>query len=61
MSRLSVFDRLVLVGTVAGAMGCALVWLPLALLFLAVVAFVLAAAVDRRTPPVVIHKPEVAP
>jgi hypothetical protein len=55
MSRLSPFDRLVLAGTVTGAVGFAFVWLALAPLFLAAVAFVLAFWIDRRTPP------EVAP
>jgi hypothetical protein len=68
MSRMSIVERVVLAGTVAGAAGFALVGTPapigvaLALLFLAAVAFVLAAVIDRRTPPVVIDpKPEVAP
>lgn len=58
MRRLSPFDRLVLLGTLCGSVGLALVWLPLAPIFLAAVAFTLATIIDLRTPP---KPPEVAP
>jgi len=47
--KLDKFDRLILSGTIAGAVGFGLVWLPLSLLFLAAEAFSLAAVIDRRT------------
>jgi hypothetical protein len=50
---LDLFDRLVLIGTASGAAGWWAVWPPLAFLFVSAVALVLAAVVDRRTPPVV--------
>jgi sulfite exporter TauE/SafE len=62
MSRLralDLFDRLVLLGALSGAVGCGLIYPPLALLFLAAVALTLAAVIDRRTPPVI--EPEVKP
>jgi hypothetical protein len=58
MTSLSPFDRFVLLGTIAGALGLALIWLPFALIFIAAVAFALAAVIDLRTPP---KPPEVAP
>lgn len=49
MKRLSPFDRLVLAGTACGTVGFALIWFPMAFLFVAVVSFVLAVVIDMRT------------
>ena len=55
LRALDLLDRLVLIGSACGAAGCALVYPPTGLLFIAAVALTLAAVVDRRTPP---DKPE---
>ena len=49
MKRLDPFDALLLAGTATGAVTCWAIWPPLAGAFLTVVAFVLAAVIDRRT------------
>jgi hypothetical protein len=49
MKRLDRFDMLTLICTASGTAGCWLIWPPLALLFVAAVAGILAAVVDRRT------------
>ena len=43
------FDTLTLITTASGTAGCWLIWPPLAFLFVAAVAGILAAVVDRRT------------
>ena len=43
------FDALLVAGTLLGAAGCAMIWLPLALLFASGVLLVLAVVTDRRT------------
>jgi hypothetical protein len=48
---LDLFDRLVVLGALSGAVGFGMVYLPLSLLFIAAVALTLAAVIDRRTPP----------
>jgi hypothetical protein len=59
LAALELLDRLVLLCAAFGAAGFGLIYAPLGLLFLAAVSGVLAAMIDRRTPPVV--EPEAKP